>query len=147
MPLGLKLTYTFHRAEDGRCAAAKVGECEEKRAGVRAREKDREGETRRDFVADTRDAIDDASAQETLTMTQILGRRRGHTEVRPYALSALACTRSRADAKGSEVQKVRAGVTGPPESRSSRSLFPSSPRYARGSSPGDSSTRVEKWSE
>lgn len=25
-------------------------------------------------------------------MTQILGRRRGHTEVRPFALSALACT-------------------------------------------------------
>lgn len=130
MPLGLKLTYTSHRDEDGRGAQRPRSESAKKSARARAREKEheRESETRRDFVADIRDAIDDASAQETLTMTQILGRRRarGHTEV-PSARSrhclhspALGLRRERTGG----VQKVRERASNrPPESR--EALFPS----------------------
>lgn len=81
-------------------------ESAKKSGRARAREEEREGErereTRRDFVADTRDAIDDASAQETLMMTQILGRRRADTRrsARSHCLHSLA-----GDAKGAECRR------------------------------------------
>lgn len=64
MLLGLKLTYTFHRDEDGRCAAAKVEECEEKRARARARKSEME---RREEIS--------WRTLETLSMTPVLRRR------------------------------------------------------------------------